>query len=783
MDDLFADFLAETREMLEALGGELVAWEDDPGDRARLDAIFRFFHTVKGNCGFFDFPRLESLSHAVEDVLADVRADRRKPDFALVSAVLAIVDRIGDMVDTIEGGGELPDGGDDALIVALKPQAELPVQTLQSLQAADGTEPRDASQGRRSIRLPVELLDRVMSSVSDMVLARNDLARRLRESSAEAVLHEPFERLSSIIADVRDAMTQTRMQPLEGLFSMLPRLARDLSAELGKQVKIEVDGSEVELDREMIEIIRNPLTHIIRNAVDHGIEKPEDRRASGKRETGLLSISARQSGNQILIDIVDDGRGIDDGRLVEKAIANGVIDAAAAAGLSRGERVALIFEPGISTAEAVTAISGRGVGMDVVRANIERVGGALEVMSAPGQGTRLSLRVPLTLTIIPVLTVSSGGQRFAIPRSSVEEIVEIGSRAVEVTRHGGAMLAKIRNRRLPGLELSDLLDLESAVDSDERTLVVLRLTDGKLFTLAVDRLHNHEELVVKPAAPAIIATGLYAGTTLTDDGHPTLLLEVAGLAKAGGLKLDALEHSDRLADTDEAAAPVRETPVLLFIGLDGKRKAIPMAVVDRLEEVGIAALEIQDDLTLVVIGDRVLPLAGTAGGLLPDHALRLFLLTDGQREIGYGIREALGVRHVDAALVAANAASETEGVLLVDAEATTLISPYKLFARHASAPARDRRPACHLASDDPWLQNFVRPIVEAAGYRIAGAGEADMDLAILSMPDALHPAGARQVIRLRATPGEPPDEPGSIYRYDHAGLLSALRVSTGGSGQ
>src|SRR5690242_8109999 len=334
MDDLIADFVAECREMLEALGGEIVAWEAEPGDRARLDSIFRFVHTVKGNCGFFEFPRLEALSHAAEDALADVRAGRRQADGALVSAVLAIIDRIAEMIAAIEAGEELPGGDDSALLQALAPGAEGSVAPVVTA-AGDGT--IKASAAPRTIRLSVELLDRVMSTVSDMVLARNELARRLRECPTDVSVDGAFERLSAIIAEMRDAITRTRMQRIENLFVALPRMVRDLSTELGKQVLVDIEGGDVELDREMIEMIRDPLTHIIRNAVDHGIEKPADRLKAGKREIGVLSVSARQSGNQILIDIHDDGRGIDGKKLVDRAISAGIVEKAEAGNLDPRE--------------------------------------------------------------------------------------------------------------------------------------------------------------------------------------------------------------------------------------------------------------------------------------------------------------------------------------------------------------------------------------------------------------------------------------------------------------
>ncbi len=562
MDDLIADFVAECREMLEALGGEIVAWEAEPDDRSRLDNIFRFVHTVKGNCGFFDFPRLEALSHAAEDALADVRAGRRQPDGALVSAVLAIIDRIGEMIAAIEGGEEMPGGDDSALIEALSPGADGTAAPI-AVAAAEGQ--GRATSAPRTIRLSVELLDRVMSTVSDMVLARNELARRLRENPTEVAVDGAFERLSGIIADMRDAITRTRMQRIENLFVGLPRMVRDLSAELGKQVLVDIEGGDVELDREMIEMIRDPLTHIIRNAVDHGVETPAERLKAGKREIGILSVSARQSGNQILIDIHDDGRGIDGKKLVAKALDAGFMEKDEATKLDHREQLALIFEAGLSTAKEVTSISGRGVGMDVVRSNIERIGGIVEVDSRLGEGTRMTLRVPLTLTIIPALTVSIAGQHFAIPRSAIEEIVRANGESVTLERLGGAGVAIIRGRRVPEVSLARILGIESGVDPKDCTLVVLRPAGSDLYALSVDRIHDHEELVVKPAAPAVMATGLYAGTTLADDGSPILLFDPAGLAQVGGIKLETLERSTRIVEAP-VTADLRSTPVLLFRG-------------------------------------------------------------------------------------------------------------------------------------------------------------------------------------------------------------------------
>jgi two-component system chemotaxis sensor kinase CheA len=778
MDDLIADFVAECREMLEALGGEIVAWEAEPDDRARLDSIFRFVHTVKGNCGFFEFPRLEALSHAAEDALADVRAGRRHPDGQLVSAVLAVIDRIAEMIAAIEAGEEMPAGDDSALIDALAPGAEGVAAPLTAA-AVEGQ--ARASSAPRTIRLSVELLDRVMSTVSDMVLARNELARRLRESPTDVPVDGAFERLSAIIADMRDAITRTRMQRIENLFVGLPRMVRDLSAELGKQVLVDIEGGDVELDREMIEMIRDPLTHIIRNAVDHGIEKPAERLKAGKREIGILSVSARQSGNQILIDIHDDGRGIDGKKLVEKAISAGIIEKADAAQLAPREQLALIFEAGLSTAKEVTSISGRGVGMDVVRSNIERIGGIVEVDSRLGEGTRMTLRVPLTLTIIPALTVSIDGQHFAIPRSAIEEIVRANGESVLLEHLGGAGVATIRGRRVPEASLAEILGIESEVDEQDRTLIVLRPAGGDLYALSVDRIHDHEELVVKPAAPAVMATGLYAGTTLADDGSPILLFDPAGLAQVGGIKLEMQERSARIAE-GPAAAVSKSTAVLLFRSLDGSRRALRLAVVDRIEEVPVSAVKEAAGQLRVQVGQAILPLAGAAGAELGDGKIRLFRLNDGAHEMGYAFAEVIDFATIDKDVIHADRPGEISGVSLVNGEPAELVDPHWLFANHVGATARPVEPLlCRLPTEDPWMQNMLRPIVEAAGYRVVGdEHEGDADLVIAAAGKKVDAANA---IYLRTEPEPKNKKDESIYRYDRAGLLVALKCAGAGGGK
>jgi len=621
-----------------------------------------------------------------------------------------------------------------------------------------------------------------MSGVSDMVLARNELARRLREAPTEVTVDSAFERLSGIIAEMRDAITRTRMQRIENLFVALPRMVRDLSTELGKQVLVDIDGGDVELDREMIEMIRDPLTHIIRNAVDHGIESPAERIKTGKREIGLLTVSARQSGNQILIEIADDGKGIDGSKLVEKALANGVIEPEDAKKLSRSEQLALIFEAGLSTAREVTAISGRGVGMDVVRSNVERIGGVVELDSTPGKGTRMTLRVPLTLTIIPALTVSIGAQHFAIPRSAIEEIVRANGSSVTLERIGGAGVATIRGRRVPEVALADVLGLPSDVKDEDRTLVVLRPAGGDVYALAVDRIHDHEELVVKPAAPAVMATGLYAGTTLADDGSPILLFDPAGVAQVGGVRLEAAERGGRNVEAPAAVnsnVNSNEVPVLLFRGLDGTRRALRLGVVDRIEEVACEAIKFSAGQLRVQLGEAILPLAGVEKPDELEGKIRVFRLNDGAHEIGYAFREVIDLMSIDRQIIPADVPGAVNGVTLIGGEPAELVDAHWLFAEHLGAAARPpAQLVCRLPEGDAWMQNMLRPIVEAAGYLVIGdSDELAADITIVSHGEAVDGEQAGRVLRL-ATDPDAVDGKDSIYRYDRTGLLLALKSAS-----
>jgi len=388
----------------------------------------------------------------------------------------------------------------------------------------------------------------------------------------------------------------------------------------------------------------------------------------------------------------------------------------------------------------------------------------------------MTLRVPLTLTIIPALTVSIGNQSFAIPRAAIEEIVRANGSSVALERIGGAGIATIRGRRVPQISLADVLGLDSEMTDLEHTLVVLKPAGGELFALAVDRIHDHEELVVKPAAPAVMATGLYAGTTLADDGSPILLFDPAGLAEVGGIKFEHQERGSRVVDAVKPAAVAAATPVLLFRGLDGARRAIRLAVVDRIEEVPATAIRPGAGQLRVQLGKSILALAGAAPDATFDGKVRLFRLNDGVHEIGYAFAEVIDLMTIDHDVIAATSPGEVSGVTLIGGEPAELVDVHWLFAEHLGAAARPGAPlVCRLPSDDPWMQNMLRPIVEAAGYLVISERD-DLLADLVIQSDGAPPSanGDARVLTLAADP-DAADGGDRIYRYDRAGLMLALK--------
>ncbi|WP_350031409.1 chemotaxis protein CheW [Sphingopyxis sp.] len=800
MDDLLNDFLAETAEILSDAGSAIVAWEADPADRAQLDAIFRLVHTIKGSSGFLTLPRVTALAHAAEDALDQVRRGNRSANAALVSAVLAVLDRLGMLCAALGQEGVEPVGDDRDIIAALSEQdGEAPASVSVEVAGVPLRREDDFAadmQGWRSIRVPLPLLDGVMTGVTDIVLARNEFARMLRDSGADGRVIAAFDRLSDSIAGMRQSVSQMRMQRIDKLFAPLPRIVRDLANDLGKKIAFQTSGGEVELDREMMENIRDPLIHIVRNAIDHGIETLEERVAAGKDITATISVVARQSGNQIEIEVRDDGRGLSPDALVAKAVAARLLTAANARALSAAEKLELIFRPGFSTATKITEVSGRGVGMDIVRANLEKIGGVVDLRNDEGRGLTILLRVPMTLTIISGLMVRAAGQYFAIPRGSVREILLESGDTVRVDRIGGGELATVRGEQFPLLRLENILGRarDEADDAEDRALVIVRPGQGQSYALSVAAIHDQEELVIKPAAPMIMATGLYAGTTLPDNGRPVLLLDVQGLLAVAGIDASEAGRSHNgLADAETDAVAARNAAQLLLFRdmVDDRVRGIRLPVIERVEDVPASALFESAGRIQAQIGEEIFAVHAAVRPSSEEN-IKLLRLHDGQSALCYPIAEVIDIVRLPDAIQPAPQPGLIAGIVLVGGDPVELIDPFWLMQQHAAdrvAPV-PRAIHCHFADDpDGWGANFLAPILRGAGYRVTTAGEAadqtpDLLLCLTDEDGGCdHDGGEVPVIRLRSSAAAAGPADDTVYRYDREALLAAMRRRVGGTGE
>jgi two-component system, chemotaxis family, sensor kinase CheA len=477
-----------------------------------------------------------------------------------------------------------------------------------------------AAQGKRSIadsaiRVDVDLLDSLMNLVGELVLVRNQLMRSSAESR-DPSLSRTTQRLNLITSELQEGIMKTRMQPIDQLWSKLPRVVRDLSQAMGKQIRLAMEGKETELDRSLLEAVKDPLTHLVRNAVDHGVETPEERVAAGKDPEGTLTLRAYHEGGHVTVEVADDGSGIDVDRVAQTAVSRGLVRPDQVAQMSPREIMMLVFQPGFSTAKQVTNVSGRGVGMDVVKTNIERIGGAVDVDSRPGLGTTWRLSIPLTLAIIQALTVECAEERYVIPQVAVHELVFIDGRTTRIEYASGAPVYRLRGKLLPLVRLDQTLNLPGD-GRDEGVYLLVLQADGRRFGLVVDRVLNTEEVVVKALNARFKDIGLYAGATILGDGKVALILDVASLARRSHLAATAADRAQPVEPVSTGGGVAQR---LLVTGVGERRVAIPLDTVTRLEEFERSRIEHTGSREVVQYRDAILPLVRLAHllGAVPE---------------------------------------------------------------------------------------------------------------------------------------------------------------------
>jgi two-component system, chemotaxis family, sensor kinase CheA len=623
MDDLLREFLIETAESLDHVDAQLVRFEREPNNGQVLSNIFRLVHTIKGTCGFLGLPRLEALTHAAETLMGKFR-DGTAVTGEAVSLILTAIDRIKIILDGLEKLQREPAGDDSDLIEQLTRAAACAPGVLDGSQrrfdqiaaanddaaalrhaeeSSDGAAVNVASQ---SIRVSIDTLDRLMTMVSELVLTRNQLLEVSRRHD-DSEFNVPLQHLSSVTAQAQQEVMKTRMQPIGNAWQKLPRIVRDLSAELGKDIAIEMHGADTELDRQVLEVVKDPLTHLVRNCADHGIESPHERSAAGKPRRGTIRLSASRQGGHVVIEITDDGRGLDTARINAKALEAGLISASEIAAKSQTDINNLIFAPGFSTAAAVTSISGRGVGMDVVRSNIEQIGGTVEVRSNSGNGTSFVIKIPLTLAIVAALIVEIGGQRFAFPQLSVVELVRIGSEH-RIERIKSAPVLRLRHRLLPLIHLSAALRLDDGEAAGG--FVVVTQAGSQIFGAVVDNVFHTEDIVIKPMSSKLRHIGVFSGMTILGDGAVAMVIDPNVLAQsvAGA----APSRGEAPANIAEPAPRSRPDAVSLLIFSAGSErlKAVPLAMVSRIEEIDSRNMEAADGHYIVKYRDQLMPLFG-----------------------------------------------------------------------------------------------------------------------------------------------------------------------------
>ena len=666
--------------------------EERPEDAGLIGEIFRSVHTIKGTTGFLGFKRLEKLAHAGENLLGLLREGKLTADRPTITGLLQLLDGLRSILKTIEAEGGEGDGADGALIGWLEelqspafanakqparsqagapppsapPAATLPpaapAQSVMPEQAAapvskpvveadsDPARPRAAggSAVESSLRVDVTLLNRMMNLVGELVLTRNQV---LQATAADPNLTILSRRLDMVTADLRESVMKARMQPVSNIFSKMPRIVRDLSQSLGRRVRLQVEGQDTELDKSLLEAIKDPLTHAVRNSLDHGIEPPDVRQAAGKDPEGTLKLRAAQEGSHVIIEVSDDGAGISVEKIRQKAIERGLITVERAAHQSERELLQLIFLPGFSTAAAVTNVSGRGVGMDVVRTNVEKIGGKVEIDSRVGKGTTLRLRIPLTLAIIPALIVRSVNQSFALPQGALSELVHIPPEqaAASIEWIEDSPLYRLRGKLLPLVFLDRLLmpgGLHKLSTERDNFIAVLD-ADGRRFGLVVDGLADPEEIVVKPLSSVLKTIGIYSGATVLGNADLALILDPGAIALKAGVNLSAEEEAAHGAERQDEAEEHNSLDYLL-VEAAGRQAAVPLANVLRIEQLPVSRIEYIGYRPVLNFEGQLLPVEDSGGVLAaaqdnPNTQIIVVVCREGNRQVGIAVSHVLDV--------------------------------------------------------------------------------------------------------------------------------------------
>jgi two-component system, chemotaxis family, sensor kinase CheA len=763
VDEIVREFLIETNENLDRLDRNLVELEKSPHDQELLADIFRTIHTIKGTTGFLGFYHLGAVAHAGENLLSSLRDGLLVLNPEITTGLLAMADAIREMLKLIESTGADGQNKYPELIAVLASLQDLVVASVappdtssmprlgellnkqgivskgdlaRALEKQNHGDPRKLGEilvedlhikpsvvlnalttqqvireqaSDRTIRVDVSLLERLMDLVGELVLTRNQIVQFAAAQQDSSFL-SASQKLNLVTSDMREIIMKTRLQPIQNVMGKFPRMVRDLAIACDKQVRIETTGQETELDRTILEAIKDPLSHAVRNSVDHGIETAAVRLAAGKPAEGTLSLRAFHEGGQVNIEISDDGAGIDPERIRAKAIEKGLITVQQADRMSQHEIISLVFKPGFSTAAKITNMSGRGVGMDVVRANIEKIGGTVDIQSVPGQGSTVRMKIPLTLAIIPVLIVRNAGQRFAIPQVSLLELLrlEAGRTGQAVEMVHGAPVYRLRGNLLPLLFLGRELkqngnNANSGLTNAEQLTIVVLQAEGQQFGLVVDEIHDAEEIVVKPLGRHLKHLTAFSGATVMGDGEVALILDIVGLARGGHLLTDArkaaLQDAMSARKSESQVAEVETQELLLFHTSKGRRTAVALASVDRLEEFKISQFELAGQKLVVQYRGQLLPIVNLSDKFAAVQSgaetalLKVLVCSHEGERVGVVVDQILDVAQEEVSIQERWKDGRSQGSAVIQKQVTDFLDLKAMIAAAHGSPMFSEKPS------------------------------------------------------------------------------------------
>ncbi|HOO51590.1 MAG TPA: hybrid sensor histidine kinase/response regulator, partial [Alphaproteobacteria bacterium] len=594
----------------------------------------------------------------------------------------------------------------------------------------------------QSLRVNMGVLENLMTMVSELVLTRNQLLQIAR-TEKENNFATPLQRLNHVVSDLQEGVMKTRMQPIGNAWAKLPRIIRDLSIELGKKIDLVMTGQDTELDRQVLDMIKDPLTHMVRNSGDHGIETPAERAKSGKPETGKIHLRAYHEGGHIIIEIADDGKGLPTEKIRQKIISNGLATEEEALKLSPQQIHQYIFHAGFSTADKVTSVSGRGVGMDVVRTNIEKIGGSIEMKSTEGKGSTFFIKIPLTLAIVSSLIVESGGERFAIPQLAVRELVLVSQKSenrIEMIRN--TPVFRLRDKLLPLVSLEDLLKLGDNSSEDietrfEHKYIIVTQVGNYSFGLIVDQVFDTEEIVVKPVAKILKDIELFSGNTILGDGSVIMILDPGGIAKVTG-ENSVTDAAQDNAEEHRRLSAEKKTSLLLFTAGKGSPKAVPLSLISRLENVETSSIEETDGQMLVQYRGSLMPILPFSSDIDMSNATAkpLLVFADRGKSVGLIVDEIVDIREEAIEIQLDGKRQGVFGSAIISGKATEIVDVMHFlnsvhgdwFKDHGDEPflqhdkmkkeGRSSGKRILLVDDSPFFRNMLCPLLTAAGYEV-----------------------------------------------------------------